>query len=232
MPKHPAARRVHRAGTDEDVFVSGVLESSVWAKTHGRTLLIGAVALIVIGAGAIYWRNYRADLRERATVELTPVRQTVIEGNRQLAMRDLKAYIEKYGSTPSADEARLLLAQVYVEEGRASDAVTVLEPIAGDPGDASGATAALLLGAAYEAGKQPDKAEQTYLQVADKARFGFEKREGLERAAGIRIQKGNPAGAAELYDRALKTLPEDSPERTVYLMRIAEINAAGARTGT
>jgi Tfp pilus assembly protein PilF len=90
----------------------------------------------------------------------------------------------------------------------------------------------LLLGAAYEAGKQPDKAEQTYLQVADKARFGFEKREGLERAAGIRIQKGNPAGAAELYDRALKTLPEDSPERTVYLMRIAEINAAGARTGT
>ena len=232
MPKHPAARRVHRTDTDEDVFVSGVLESSVWAKRHGRSVLIGAVALILIVAGAVYWRNYRADLRDRATVELTPVRQTVIEGNRQLAIRDLTAFIDKYGSTPSADEARLLLAQVYVEEGRAQDAVGVLEPVAGDPGGASGATAALLLGAAHEAGNQTDKAERIYLQVADKARFGFEKREGLERAAGIRIQKGNTAAAAELYDRAMKTLPEDSPERSVYLMRIAEINAAAARSGT
>lgn len=232
MPKHPAARRVHRVESDDDVFVSGVLESSVWAKTHGRSLLIGVVALIVIVAGTIYWRNYRADLRDRATVELTPVRQTVIEGNRQLAIRDLTAYIEKYGSTPSADEARLLLAQVYVEEGRAQDAVDVLEPVARNPGAPSGATAALLLGAAYEAANQPDRAERTYLLIADKARFGFEQREALERAAGILLQKGNTAGAADLYDQALKTLPEDSPERSVYLMRIAEIRAATDGAGT
>jgi hypothetical protein len=30
----------------------------------------------------------------------------------------------------------------------------------------------------------------------------------------------------------MKTLPENSPERTVYLMRIAEITAAGGSAGT
>jgi predicted negative regulator of RcsB-dependent stress response len=231
MAKHPAARRVHRAESDEDVFVTGVLESSAWLKTHGRYVLFGGTALVVATAALVYWLNYRSDLQERAAAELTPVRQTVVEGNRQLAMRDLKSFVGKYGSTPSADEARLLLAQIYVEEGRATDAIKMLEPVA-DPSDAGGASGALLLGAAYEAAKQLERAEQAYLEVADAARFGFEKREGLERAAILRLQKGNAPGAAELYDRALKTLPEDSPERSVYQMRIAEIRAAGAPTGS
>ena len=53
-------------------------------------------------------------------------------------------------------------------------------------------------------------------------------REALERAAGLRMTRGNAAGAIELYDRALKTLPEGSPDRGVYEMRIAEARGASA----
>jgi tetratricopeptide (TPR) repeat protein len=88
--------------------------------------------------------------------------------------------------------------------------------------------AAFLLAAAYEALKQPDRAEETYLKIADDAQFAFEQREALERAAGLRLQKGNPAGAIELYDRILKSLPDDSPDRPIYEMRIAEIRVAGS----
>jgi hypothetical protein len=56
--------------------------------------------------------------------------------------------------------------------------------------------------------------------------------DALERAAALRLQQGNATGAAELYERAMKTLPEDSPERSVYQMRIAEVQASGARAGT
>lgn len=223
MAKHPTARRVHRTENSDDAFVAGVLESSVWARNHRRIITIAGVALIVAVGVFFYLRNYRSTLTNRATVELTSVRQAVLQGNRQLAIRNLNTYLSKYGKTPSGDEARLMLAQLYAEEKQTANAVKAIKPTADDPGGPNGASAALLLGAIYEAGNQPSEAEKVYLEIADEARFGFEKREALERAAGLRIQRGDAAGAAQLYDRALKTLPEDSPERTVYEMRIAEV---------
>jgi predicted negative regulator of RcsB-dependent stress response len=230
MAKHPTSRRVHRDKHDDDAFVAAALESSVWARDHSRTLIITIVSVLVILGGLLYYKNFQASKNNRAEGELTQVRQTVLQGNRQLSMRDLNNFVNKYGNAPAADEARLMLAQLYIEDGKGAKAVETVKSLGDKPG--KNASAALLLGAAYEANKQLDKAEEVYLDVADNARFGFEKREGLERAAGIRLTKGNTAGAAELYDRAMKTLPEDSPERTVYEMRVAEVRAAGAKTGS
>jgi predicted negative regulator of RcsB-dependent stress response len=222
--KHPGSGRVHRERHDEDVFVESVLEGSVWAKSHGRTLLIAGIAAFVLIAGALWYKSYQSNVRNAAAGELNLVRQTVLSGNKQLAVTDLKKYVAKYGKTSSGAEARVMLAQMHLSMNQPNEAVNAIEPIAGDVKD--GSAAAFLLAAAYEAQKQPDKAEQEYLKIADKARFGFEKREALERAAGIRLGKGNTSGAIELFDRALKTLPEDSPDRAVYEMRIAEIRGA------
>ena len=232
MAKHPTSRRVHREHHDEDKFVVATLESTAWAKTHSRTLTIAGVVLALAVGGFLYLRNFQEQKANRATIELTTVRQTVLQGNRQLAERDLQAFLKKFGGTGAADEARLMLAQIQLEEGKPVEAVRTVEDMAGKPGKAGGASAALLLGGAYEANKQADKAEETYLRVADKARFGFEKREALERAAAIRVAKGNGAGAAELYERAMNTYPEDAPERSIYQMRMAEVRAAGAKTGS
>src|SRR5438045_9161764 len=95
---HPSARRVHREAHEDDVFVAGVLESSVWAKNHGRNLVIAGVVTLVLLIGILYLRNWRANLNNRAAAELTTVRQTMLEGNRELAVRDLKQYVTKYGS--------------------------------------------------------------------------------------------------------------------------------------
>ncbi|MGQ0562215.1 MAG: YfgM family protein [Gemmatimonadota bacterium] len=225
---HPAARRVYRPQADEDAFVAAALESSAWAKRHSRAILYGGIAVVVALVAFLYIRNFQADKANRAAAELTAVRQTVLQGNRGLAQRDLQAYLRKYGDTPSAPEARLMLGQVYLEEEKPAQAIEVVEKIARDPSEPSGASAALLLGAAYEANKQLDKAEKTYLEVADEARFGFEKREALERAAALRLARNDLDGAAELYERAMNTLPEDSPERSVYQMRVAEARSAVA----
>jgi predicted negative regulator of RcsB-dependent stress response len=232
MPKHPTSRRVHRERHDEDKFVVATLESTAWAKTHSQTLTIAGIVLALAIGGFLYLRNFEEQKENRATIELTTVRQTVLQGNRPLAERDLQAFVKKFGGTSSADEARLMLAQIQMEEGKPVEAIRTVEDMAGNPGKAGGASAALILGAAYEANKKTDKAEETYLRVADKARFGFEKREALERAAAIRVAKGNTAGAAELYERAMNTYPEDAAERSIYQMRMAEVRAAGARTGS
>ena len=86
-----------------------------------------------------------------------------------------------------------------------------------------------MLAAAQEANKQPEQAERTYLRLADNAVFDFQKREALDRAARLRLDRGNAAGAAQLYERIIATFDEDDPqnavERAVYQMRLAEIRA-------
>ena len=225
MAKHPTSRRVHHEKHDDDAFVATVAESTVWARQNQRILTIVSVVLVVGGLAFLYYRNWHAKHLNQAAGELTAVRQSVLSGNHQLAMRDLKQYIAKFGDTPSGDEARLMLAQVQMEEGQGPAAVETVKPLAGNPAKSQGATAALLLGSAYESAKQIDKAEETYASVGAKARFGFERREGYDRAAIIALQRGNAAKAAEYYKKALETLPEDSEERPVYQMRIAEVTA-------
>jgi predicted negative regulator of RcsB-dependent stress response len=232
MAKHPTARRVHREQNEEDVFVSGVLETGLWAKHHQRILTTTLLVLAVLVAGFAYMRHFNAQAEEKASMELTGLRQEVLQGNQPLAIRDLTAFVKKYGSTPSSEEARLLLAQEYMQTGQAPKAITAIEPVAKNPAKGEGASAALLLAAAYEASNQPAKALDAYKSIAAKARFGFEKREALDRAAALEINRGNNAAAAELYEQSLNTLPKDNEERQVYEMRIAEAKAAGAKSGS
>src|SRR5262245_16263411 len=187
MAKHPTSRRVHRATTDDDKFVTGVLETSVWAKTHSRWMVIAGVSLLVIVAFFAYWRNMTARRNDAASNQLSQVRATMASGNQQLAKQDLQNYIKKYGGTTSGDVARILLGQTQLQTNDAKSAVATLEPVAKDAGTPLGYSAALMLAAAYEANKQPAEADRTYLRIADNAEFDFQKREALDRAARLRM---------------------------------------------
>ena len=236
MTKHPSARRVHRSANDEDTFVTGVLESSVWAKEHGRTLVIaGVVAFLVLG-GLLYFRSYRATMADKAASELSAVRSTVQSGNLQLAKQDLQKFVNTYGGTAAGGEGKLLLAQTQLQTNEAPKAIETLDGLADDPESPMGYNAALMLAAAHEAAKKPADAERVLLRVADKARFDFQKREALERAARIRAETGNIAGAIELYERVIATYEgtdqqETGAERNVYEMRLAELRSQGAPAG-
>jgi predicted negative regulator of RcsB-dependent stress response len=229
MTRNPAARRVHRAVHDDDKFVTGVLESSVWARQHGRILTIAAVVGVVGLLVFLYIRNWRGAVREKAAAEISNLRTTVQSGNLQLAQQDLEKFLRDYDKTPAGDEAKLLLGQILMQSNNPQRAATVLQPVADKVDTPLGFNAALMLAAAQEANKQQDQAERTYLRVADNAVFDFQKREALDRAARLRLERGNTTGAAQLYERILATFdenqPEDAVERSVYQMRLAEIRA-------
>lgn len=232
MTRHPTARRVHRehAGPD-DVFVGQVLETSVWAREHSRTLLIGGIAAVVLIVFGLWYVSSRRSLSERASTELTPLRALVQSGNTQAAIPQLEQYLARFGGAPVADEARLMLAQSYLASNQAPQALETLEDVDDDPENPMGVNALMLRAAAYETTQAPHRAEEIFLRIADEAPHLFQKQDALDNAARIRMASNNPAGAAELYERALELTPEAHPARGVFELRLGEARAAATAGG-
>lgn len=229
MVKHPTSSRVHRETEAEDAFVARVVEYTEWARRNSRIVTTAAVVIVLLVAGFLYWRSYRAGMEERAAQRLTEIQQTVGSGNTALAMQDLESYLETFSGTSSARQARLLLGELYLDSERYREALSAVEPVAQDLGDPLGPSAAFLRAAALEAMEQPGRAEQVYLSIADAAEMDFYVRRAIADAARIRVDLGRPGEAADLYRRLLAMTGEDDPERGEYEMRLAEVETLAAQ---
>jgi len=217
-------QRVSTVDDDGDIFIEKTLAAGDWAQRNRQTLTFALIVLAVAVVGGIYYLNYRKTHRERAAVELERVEQAAAFGDTATAKVELGRYIESFGNTAYADEARLLLGQMYLQSNQPDQAAQVLQP-ASDPADPLGRQAAILLAKTREQQGQPDEAEKLLISVAGKTNLDFEKREALEEAARIRARRGDFAGSAQLYQQILDGMKETEPGRSVYEMRLEEIKA-------
>lgn len=229
MARHPGARRVQRQTAEpDDVFVERVLETSAWAKENTGRLILGAIVVVLVVSGFLYYRNYRTELRDRAETQLSAIRQTVLSGNSALAIRDLETYMSSFGQTASGEEARLLLGRSYLDNGEPQKAIDLLAGTTANLNRPMGVPGAFLLAAAYEAAGQDDQAVTEYLRIAADAPHEYQQWDALEAAGRVRFQTGDPVGAVEIYDRLLEAMPENVPQRTIIELRRGEA-AARAR---
>jgi predicted negative regulator of RcsB-dependent stress response len=230
MPKHPTASRVHRDpdGSD-DAFVTAVRGSIEWARANTRALTIGVAAVVLVAAGSLYYLNYQRTLENSAANRLAELQQTVASGNAQLAIRDLQAFIDRFGGAAAASPARLILADLLVAEGRPEEAVDALGDLPRDLDDPFGIAAARLLAGAHESLGRPDQAVAVYTRLAQRARFPYQAREALADAARVRLQAGDPAAAADLYQRVLDTFDDDEARQQQGLKGYYEMWLAEAR---
>lgn len=214
------------APESEDALVVRALEFSAWAKRNIRLIVAAAVVAVVVVGGLIYWRMYRQDRLDRAAAEFVQLQQTVASGNTALAARDMEQYVRRFEGTVYAEEARLALAQLHLQQDSASRAVEVLSGatsrISSSP---LGPQAALLLAAAQQAVGDDAGALSTYMAVADNADLSFRRVAALEAAAQLQSTSGEHAAAAELYRRLVDMSDENTPERRLYEMRLAEEEA-------
>ena len=213
----------HRPELDEDEVLARVLETGIWFKSHQQTVIIGIVVLVVAVASLLYYRSYRGSLTDQASTQLEEIHSQASTGDVNGARDALILYLDRFGSTAYAGEARMLLGEIYLSEGKSEQALVTLEPMAEAPREPLELQAALLLGAAYEQEGRSADAEATYLRVADRSELDFQIRDALAAAARIRASQGNAAGAAELYRRILDGLDENSPDRGMWEMRLAEL---------
>lgn len=233
MARDPAARRVHREATSpDDAFIARMLELTAWAKQHATALIAGGIVVVVAGLAGAYYLNYQGMVKGQAAARLAEVRQVMATGQPAEVIGELDAFVTRFDGTRAADEGRVLLAQVYLEQGQAEKAATVARPLVDDLGEPLAASGAVLLAAAHEASGAPDQAEALYLRIAEQASLPFQRRAALDDAARIRMQRGDATGAVELYRRILETLPDDAPDRRVYQMRLGEAQAASLGTPT
>jgi tetratricopeptide (TPR) repeat protein len=229
--RHPGSRRAKQESSQEpdDLFVAKVLHIGKWAEANQQLLTVLVVVVAVLVAGLVYYRNYRRSLIAQAAQELELVYQTVQIQDFEGATDELVTFLERFEGTPYEGEARLLLGELYLRDGRAQQAQAVLEPLGNSPRSPIEFQGAALLAAAYEQEGRSQEAEEVYLGIADRSDMDFQVRNALAAAARIRRDRGDYEGALELFRRALTGLEEDSPQRGLYEMRIAEIES-GAST--
>nr|NIP83934.1 tetratricopeptide repeat protein [Gemmatimonadota bacterium]NIQ60305.1 tetratricopeptide repeat protein [Gemmatimonadota bacterium]NIU80523.1 tetratricopeptide repeat protein [Gammaproteobacteria bacterium]NIX48845.1 tetratricopeptide repeat protein [Gemmatimonadota bacterium]NIY13298.1 tetratricopeptide repeat protein [Gemmatimonadota bacterium] len=133
MAKHPTSSRVHRGDqVPDDAFVSTVRRLITWSRENRRELVIATVIVVVLGITAAWYITEQRSVEARAASRFTAVQQSVASGNIQLAIRDLEAFIGTFGDTETADQARLVLADLLIAQDRADDAVDALGSLPDD----------------------------------------------------------------------------------------------------
>lgn len=224
--RHPTSRRTAQKQPEnpDDLFVAKVLQVSNWANQHRQALIGIGVAVAVIVAGGLYWRTYQQSLLQQATQEFVTIQQTLALGGAEQAKADLQLFLQRFGGTRSAEEARLLLGQLELETGSPENAIAILEELAGNR-TPLGMQATFLLAAAYEESGNVAEAERMYLAVANRSDMSFLVRDALAQAARIRMEGENYTGAAALYEEVLTYFEESDPGRQVFVMRLAEAQA-------
>ena len=232
MTRHPTARRVHRQSAEpDDAFVAGVLETSAWARENSRKIITGGIILALIIIGLIVFMTNRRQKEQQSVVELTQVRAVAMSGNAELAINDLRQFLDRFGGTRAADEARLLLAGAYLQAGQQQNAIGAVSGLADDVDTDIGVNAALLTAAAHEAAGNSTEAERVLARVAEDARFLFQRQDALDNIGRLRMQRGDVAGAVQTYERLLEITPVNAPERQVYELRLGEARARAAAGG-
>lgn len=231
--RHPSSRR--RGGDSktqepDDVFVAKVLELSNWARANSQTLILVGVALVILVGGILYYANFSRTLEQQAVGQLEQIHQTMQLGDPATARAQLTQFLERFGGTAAAGEARLALAELEMRQDQPDQAIQVLDASKLSVNDPMGVQIETLKAKAYEAAGRPQDAERAYLRVADAAELDFQRVDALADAARVRSARGDARGAAELYQRILDDLGPDSPDRGLYQMRLAEAQAA-ASTG-
>jgi len=223
--RHPGARKaVHQSAAEpDDLFIARVLGLTNWARGNQQALTVGVVVLVIAVLGGLYYRSFQGQLGEQAAQQLEVIHQSIAINDTEGAKIDLATFLDRFGGTAYEGEARLVLGELYLESDDPQQAMAVLRPLGTSPRSPIEFQGAALLAVAYEQEERWEDAEDVYMAIASRSELDFQVRDALSAAARIRGDRGDIAGAIELYERVLSEMDENAPNRGVYEMRIAEL---------
>jgi predicted negative regulator of RcsB-dependent stress response len=224
--RHPGSRRTSKGrGSQEpdDIFVAKVLSLGKWAEANQQVLTVGAIVAAIGIFGLVSWGNARRSMNMDAAEQLEIIHQSINIGDTEGARGDLGTFLDRFEGSAYEGEARLLLGQLYLDNGDNQQALAVLEPLGASPRAPIEFQGAALLGVAYEQEGRVDEAEGVYLTIAERSDLAFQVVDALSAAARLRATQGDTTGAIELYQQILADLDENAPERGLYEMRLREL---------
>lgn len=207
-----------------------IARTIAWAREHQRGVILAALAAVVLIGGLIYYRDYRRNLTARAATQLAQLEgQLGSATDAGQAISRIQEYLSRFGGTPSADEARLLLGRIELDQSRPSEALDALDPLSDRPLDTpTGYAAARVRANAYADAGRRDEAIALLDRAARGARFPFQRHQAAADEAELLVLAGRYDSAASIY----RTLSEDSTAAAggedLYAVRLGEVLALKA----
>ena len=198
-----------------------------WWKENWAWLLSGIALGLLILIGWFWWTGNKESSAEQGGLLY---RQLVAASDRNDfgRMEALREQIEKdYGSTPYADQARLLVARMYVETGEYAKAEALLGQVAAQARDEALRDIALVRRARVLI--QMDKADDALALLKPDAAGAFTAIQQDVRGDAYHA-KGDMEAARTAYAQALEAEPALAPdERQVVELKLQDLAAeAGA----
>jgi predicted negative regulator of RcsB-dependent stress response len=222
--RRPSSSRSTPRGTVDDAFTARVLEFWIWARNRTELLVAAVVVAVLLVGGGIYYFNQRAEQRLQAAAELETIQQTLAFSQPEEMVSELRDFLARHGGTPYAVEARLVLAEILLGDGRPSEAISTLTEVAPSFRDPLRLQATILLAVAYEEAENLDRAAEVYAQLHDRAEFRYQRLDAGESLARVRLLQGDTAAAVQVFRELLGQVEEGDTEAEYYRMRLAELD--------
>ena len=196
-----------------------------WLKANQRQASLIGIAVVVIVAGGMLWRSSSDKKELNAGRSLAEAQRSFSAGNLALAQSDLQKLVQRYDGTVASDQGRLLLAQVYYDEGKVAEGLKALDGM-----NASGPFKASLHGiraAGLEQSGKSAEAGAEYLKAADASVTDSDKGQYRSDAARALNLAGKKDEALKIWREM--AADENSPFGAEAKLRIGELTAVPAK---
>lgn len=221
MARNRPSRRPQ--GTADDAFTARTLEFVAWVRNNTQTAIIGLIAIVLLVGGTIYFLTQRSVQYEQAAAQLEVVQGTVATSPTPEAIAEIESYLARFGGTPYGLEARLLLAEIHLEEGNPDRAIDTLLEAAPSYRTSLGLQATFLLAIAYEDAERWEEAEEVYEALKERGEYTFQRREAGEGLARVLLAQGDSVGAKDAFRALIAQEEAESPYIQYFEMRLAEL---------
>lgn len=197
------------------------LSAAEWFRTHSRQVGFGVIGVLAI-AGILWVVRAQNERNEvNASQQLVAAQRSVGAGNLAVAATELEKVANQYGSTRAGADAKVLLAQVQLQQGKADDALKTLDGIGTSGPTASSVHA--LRGAALEQGGKFADAAAAYLKAGETTILAAEGESFRSDAARAYLAAGRREDALKIWQAIAA-----NPSSVLYneaLLRVGELTA-------
>lgn len=221
------AKPSKRKGPDprEDAFLRFVNRVVDWVTANLRAVIAAGVVVILLAGAGLWYLNYSRNLERQAASELNSIRAALAQGTDTIGTQRLESFVDRYAGTESERQARLLLGRLHLRNGAAEQAVEAVGPAAEAPPDTpTGYAGRTLLAKAQEAARRTDAALSTLQELAENARFPYQRDQAAAERARILMEAGRLQEAEAIYSR-LAEEASGSGARQIYAARLGEVRA-------